>query len=266
MCCCFGAESWGVLGAPSSWEARVKPSTNGQEFREALRGAKWAEWRNADASLHKGLSRGGCAWEHQAAGTQGTCFPPPIPVGSKFSFSPQIRRIVICMFFDVIYPHLPFKPNSWIRLICILYVAQSRTLTIVLYSFLRTINWPVRTFPSDLKCHFASMFDYFICWHVLCGSLFYFSEPQPLILTVSHLSAVFIEYVWIVDRKSSFIILLLQSFLGSHYPCIFPEELQKNFTKLQKCSVRTFILVVFFTSLRGKWHLFLMGPPTNHAI
>lgn len=229
MCCCFGAESWGVLGAPSSWEARVKPSTNSQEFWEALRGAKWAEWRNADASLHKGLSRGGCAWEHQAASTQGSCFPPPIPVGSKFSFSPQIRRLVICIFY-VIYPHLPFKPNSWIHLECILYVAQSRNLTIVLYSFLRTINWPVRTFPSDLKCHFASMFDYFICWHVLGGSLFYFSEPQPLILTVSHLSAVFIEYFWTVDRKSSF--LLLFFFRKVSWALTIHVFFQKNFRKI----------------------------------
>lgn len=162
-----------------------------------------------------------------------------IPVWSKFSFSPQIRRIVICMFSYLIYPHFAFKPNSLIYLECILYIAQSRNLTTVLYSFLRTINWLVRTFPSDLKCHFPSMFDYFICWHVLCGSLFYFTEPQPLILTVS-LCCAHITCLNSWQKKFlSFIILLLQSFLGSHSPFVFPEEVWKNFTKLQKCSTRT---------------------------
>ena len=232
MCNCSGVESWGILVAPSSWQARVKPFTTRQEFREALRGATELNGETQMPVLTRVYPVEAVECEYQAACTQATCFLPSIPVWSKFSFSPQNGRIVICIFFYLIYPHLLFEPNSLIHLGCILYIAQSRNLTIVLYSFLKTINWLARSFPSDLKHYFTSMFNYFICWHVLCGSLFCFTEPRPLILTVS-LCCVHITHLnsW-QNKPFSSIILFVQSLLGSHYPFVFPEELWKNFTKL----------------------------------
>lgn len=137
------------------------------------------------------------------------------------------------MFFYGIYPHLPLKPNSLIHLELILYTAQSRNLSTVLYSFLRTINWPVRTFPSDLKCHFTSMFDDFIGWHVLCGSLFCFTEPQPLILTVSF-CCVHITCLNSWQKKALFFYYSFVKFPGLSLSTCFSRRALEKFYKTSK--------------------------------
>lgn len=85
-----------------------------------------------------------------------------------FLLNPDEQSSVFSSFYFMLYSHLfLLKPNILIHLGPTLCIVQSGNLTRVPDNILRTINWPVKTFPSDLKCHFITTLNYFIFQHML---------------------------------------------------------------------------------------------------